>query len=232
MYLTMFLALLPVVAAVLFMLSPMPEMKLGEGEKSAEKSKKTAVGIFLCVVCIFLGACAEVTMTNWISSFMETEFHIDKAVGDVVDMAGFAVLLALTRIVYGKWGKNIWKTLLFGMIGAVVCYLVAGLSPYAIPAFIACILTGVFTAMLWPGTLIYMEEKMPNLGVAAYALMAAGGDSGGAAAPQLMGIVVDVTNNFQTGMLVSAIFPILGIVVLLIMKKFFKEEKDLSPLVK
>lgn len=232
MYLTMFFAFLPILSAVMFMLSPMPDMKMGEEKKSAQQNKKKGVGVLLCVLCIFLGACSEITMTNWISSFMETEFHIDKAVGDVVGMAGFAVLLALTRIVYAKWGKNIWKALFFGMIGAVVCYLVAGLSPYAVPAFIACILTGVFTAMLWPGTLIYMEEKMPNLGVAAYALMAAGGDFGGAAAPQLMGVVVDVTNNFQTGMLVSAIFPILGVVVLLIMKKFFKEEKDLQPLVK
>jgi MFS family permease len=216
----------------MFMLSPIPDMKVGEGERTTEKSRKKTIGILLCVLCIFFGACSEITMTNWISSFMETEFHIDKAVGDIIGMAGFAVLLAGTRIAYARWGKNIWKTLLIGMIGAAVCYLVAGFSPYAVPAFIACILTGICTAMLWPGTLIYMEEKMPNLGVAAYALMAAGGDFGGAAAPQLMGAVIDWTNNFQAGMLVSAIFPILGIVVLLIMKKFFKEEKNLQPVVK
>ena len=225
MYLTMFFAALPIIAAVLFIFSPIPDMKVEEGKKRAEKSKKNGIGILLCVLCIFLGACSEITMTNWISSFMETEFHIDKAVGDVVGMAGFAVLLAATRIAYAKWGKNIWKTLFLGMIGAAVCYLVAGLSPYTVPAFIACILTGVFTAMLWPGTLIYMEEKMPNLGVAAYALMAAGGDFGGSAAPQLMGIVVDATGSFQTGMLVSAIFPVLGVVVTIVLWRYFKHRE-------
>lgn len=36
-----------------------------------------------------------------------------------------------------------------------------------------------------------MEEKFPHLGVAAYALMAAGGDFGASVAPQLLGVVVD-----------------------------------------
>jgi fucose permease len=97
--------------------------------------------------------------------------------------------------------------------------------------FIACVLTGIFTAMLWPGTLIFMEEKMPNLGVAAYALMAAGGDFGASAAPQLMGVIADVA-NFKVGMAVSAIFPALGIVVLFIMRAYFKEKPALHTLEK
>ena len=43
-------------------------------------------------------------------------------------------------------------------------------------SFFSCILTGLFTSMLWPGTLIMMEENIPHVGVSAYALMAAGGD--------------------------------------------------------
>lgn len=228
MYLTMGLACLPVLTSILFLFSPMPDMPVGESGEKGLKSKKKAVGIFLCVLCIFFGASAEVTMTNWVSSFMETEFDIDKAVGDVVGMAGFAIVLAITRIVYAKWGKNIWKTLLVGMIGAVVCYLIAGLVSNGIVVFIACVLTGIFTSMLWPGTLIFMEENMPALGVAAYALMAAGGDMGAAAAPQLMGIVADFA-GFKVGMVVSAIFPVLGIVVLMIMRSFFKKP-DSAPL--
>jgi MFS-type transporter involved in bile tolerance (Atg22 family) len=61
--------------------------------------------------------------------------------------------------------------------------------------------------------------------VAAYALMAAGGDLGASLAPQLQGIVVDVVAQNTTeqvgmraGMLVSALFPLCGILVLLIIK--------------
>ena len=153
-------------------------------------------------------------------------------------------LLAITRIVYARFGKKIMPVLLWGMMGAVVCYLVAGFSTSVFPAFIACVLTGVFTSMLWPGSLIMMEEKMPSLGVAAYALMAAGGDLGASFAPQLMGIVVDKVKEsafamemsskwgvgveqvgLKVGMLVCAILPIIGIVVVLMATRFFKEKK-------
>ena len=92
---------------------------------------------------------------------------------------------------YSKFGKNIRPVLLGGMFGAACCYLVAGLAHSALAAFLACIFTGLFTAMLWPGTLIMMEETLPGVGVAAYALMAAGGDLGASVAPQLMGAVID-----------------------------------------
>ena len=245
MYLTLFFALLPVISSVLFMISPMPEMGNGEEVVTVEKTKKRVIGLGLCVACIFFGACAENAMTNWISSYMETALHIDKAMGDILGMAMFAILLALTRIVYAKWGKNIFLTLLIGMIGAVICYLVAGLSVSVIPAFIACILTGVFTSMLWPGTLIMMEENISSPGVTAYALMASGGDLGASVAPQLMGIVVDKVSasalakelsvklhlsveqiGLKAGMLCSAIFPIIGIGVVLTIMRYFKKNSD------
>jgi MFS family permease len=180
-------------------------------------------------------------MSNWVSSYMENALHIDKAIGDILGMAAFAILLGLTRMGYAKFGKNICRMLLFGMIGAVACYLIAGLSTNVLPAFIACILTGMFTAMLWPGTLIMMEENIPGVGVAAYALMAAGGDLGASIAPQLMGIVVDTVTasdlavklgmstglspeqlGLKAGMLVTALFPLIGIAVVLFCMRHFK----------
>jgi len=222
MYLTMFFAALPVIASVLFMLSPMPDMTGDETASSAPKSGRKAVGIALCVGCIFLGSCTENTMSNWISSFMEAELQIDKAVGDILGMAMFAILLGITRICYAKWGKNIHKMLTVGMLGAAVCYLVVGLSAHVVPSFIACILIGIFSSMLWPGTLILMEERIPGVGVAAYALMAAGGDLGASVAPQLLGIIAD-NAGLKTGMLVSSVFPILGVVLLVVIHRFFKK---------
>lgn len=245
MYLTIFFALLPIIAAVLFMLSPMPDMGGASASVSVENTKRRAVGFALCVACIFFGSCAENAMSNWISSYLEKSLQIDKAVGDLLGMAGFAILLGLARIGYAKFGKKIMWVLLIGMLGATACYLVAGLAPGIIPAFIACVLTGIFTAMLWPGTLIMMEENVPSPGVAAYALMAAGGDFGAAIAPQLLGLVVDkvsastfakdlsVTLNLTTeqiglkaGMLTTSIFPILGAIVVLVIMRYFKPKKQ------
>ena len=247
-YLTLFFAALPVIPAILFMTSPMPDMSGKGSERTLDDTKKKAVGIALCVACIFFGSCAENAMSNWVSSYMENALHIDKALGDILGVAGFAILLGLMRMGYAKFGKNIMPVLLVGMIGAVVCYLVAGLSLSVVPAFIACVLTGVFTSMLWPGTLIMMEEKMPNLGVAAYALMAAGGDLGASVAPQLLGIVVDGVSatswaaemgaglsltaeqiGLKAGMLTCSVFPLLGVIVVLIIIRYFKKQEK-SPL--
>lgn len=221
MYLTMFFAALPILASVLFAISPIPDMRAEASSAGVPKSRNRTIRIALCVCCIFLGSCAENVMSNWVSSYMEAQLHIDKAIGDIFGVAMFAILLGLTRIGYAKRGKNIIRFMLVGMIGASVCYLIAGLSTHSMPAFIACIFTGVFTAMLWPGTLIVMEENIPGVGVTAYALMAAGGDLGASVAPQIMGMVAD-TANLQTGMLVSAIYPILGIACMLVIRRFFR----------
>lgn len=231
MYLAMFFAALPIIASVLFMCSPMPDMSSNENSTKTQNSKKKITGIALCVGCIFLGSCAENVMSNWISSYMDAQLHIDKALGDILGMAMFAILLGITRISYAKWGKNIVRMLLIGMIGAAICYLVAGLTTHIVPAFIACILTGVFTSMLWPGTLIMMEENIPGVGVAAYALMAAGGDLGASVAPQLMGIIAD-NFSLQTGMLASSVFPILGVVLMIVIIRFFKKPKELPKIYK
>ena len=244
MYLTIFWALLPVVSFILYCTSPLPEMNISSDSTSKTAAKKSDFGIILCVMCIFLGSASENVMTNWISGYMENALHIPKAVGDVLGMASFAILLGIGRTMYAKCGKNISSTLLLGMAGAAVCYLAAGLSPSPVVSMLACILTGLCTSMLWPGTLILMEEKFPGPGVTAYALMAAGGDFGGSMAPQLMGIVVDKVAaskwaaelgtavsmsaeqiGMKAGMLITALFPIVGVALLIYMKRYFSKQK-------
>ncbi len=240
MYLTMFWALLPVSAAVLFMLSPMPDMNGAHGGEQKQKHGRQGLGLALCVACIFFGSCAENAMSAWISSYMENALHIDKALGDILGVAMFAILLGFVRIWYAKFGKHILRVLLVGMIGAAVCYLIVSFTANTYLAFAACVLTGVFTSMLWPGTLIMMEENIPGVGVAAYALMAAGGDFGASMAPQLMGIVVDQVAagsaaaqlsmtlglspeqiGLKAGMLVTALFPIAGTAVVIWLMRYF-----------
>lgn len=243
MYLTLLWAVLPLISFVLYCTSPLPQMDLSHSPQSA-KGKK-GLGMLFCVLCIFLGSAAENTMTNWISGYLETALRLPKTVGDILGLAMFAALLGISRTLYAKYGKNITKVLLVSMAGAVLCYLVAGLSPNAVLSLIACVLTGICTAMLWPGTLILMEEKIPNPGVAAYALMAAGGDFGASVAPQAMGIVVDKVAvgtfaaqlsaqtgmtpdeiGMKVGMLTAAVFPLLGVCLLLYMRRYFKKQKQ------
>ena len=98
--------------------------------------------------------------------------------------------------------------------------------------------------MLWPGTLILMEEKIHAPGIAAYALMATAGDMGASVAPQMLGIVVDKVSTstyaaemsltaamspeevgLKTGMLLASVFPILGTLLLLYIRKTYGKQK-------
>lgn len=243
MYLTFFWAILPVIASLLLMTSPLPDMDMEHNEAKTINSKYRTKSILLCIACIFLGACAENTMSNWISVYTEKALHIPKVWGDIFGMSLFAILLALTRTAYGKYGKNIFRVLTFGMLGSVICYLAVAFSPNAILSLLSCVALGICSSMLWPGTLILMEEKIPSVGVAAYALMAAGGDFGASFAPQTLGIIVDniaLTEwaktfgesisltpeqvGFKIGMLIASIFPLLGIFLLAYMKKHFNKQ--------
>ncbi|MBQ4332419.1 MAG: MFS transporter [Clostridia bacterium] len=241
LYLALFWATLPVMSSLLFCISDLPDLQLSSGDRG-QKTAGRAKGIALCLLCIFLGSSAENTMTNWISGYMEVALQIPKEVGDMLGLAVFALLLALTRVWYARYAPDITKTLLVSMIGATVCYLAVGLVGQVYVAFAGCILTGIFTSMLWPGTLILMEEKIPSPGVAAYALMAAGGDFGASVAPQMMGILVDRVSaspfaaqlsasmgatpeeiGMKVGMLVSTLFPALGVALVLYIRRVYKK---------
>ena len=241
MYLTLFFAALPLITGYLFATSPIPDLNLSR-EKGEKGGTYKRIGILLCLFCIFLGGAAEISMTNWVSVFLETALGIPKTAGDILGLMAFAVLLAVTRTLYAKYGKNISKTLLLGMLGATICYIIAGISTIPVISMLACILTGIATSMLWPGTLILLEEKIPNPGVAVYALMAAGGDLGGSVAPQLLGLLVDTVSassfaqnagavlnlapeqvGLKVGMLVGALFPFAGTILLIYMRRYLKK---------
>ena len=241
MYLTLFLSILPLAAAVLFSVAPIPDFSI-EQSKSGKSSKRRSIGLALCTGCIFLGGAAEVTMTNWISVYMEKALQIPKTYGDIFGMALFALLLGIGRILYAKFGRNIMSALMIGMISSTVCYLIVGVVNQAVISFVACVLVGFFTAMLWPGTLILMEENISSPGIAAYALMAAAGDLGASLAPQLLGVIVDDVSlsvwgqnlaaqlmcsgeelGLKVGMLVIALCPLLGTILLLFAKRHFSK---------
>lgn len=238
-YLVLFYALLQFIPFALFYKSPIPEFDVSHNSSSGTHNSRK-IGIILCVACIFLGSAAENVMTNWISGYMEAALNIPKSYGDILGMALFALCLGFGRTLYAKFEKNIFNVLVFGMAGSAICYIVAALSSNAFISLSACVLTGFCTSMLWPGNLILMEENIPSPGIAAYALMAAGGDLGASIAPQLMGIIVDKISTsapsgplvdplllpeqigMNIGMLVTALFPIIGVFLLIGMKKYFK----------
>ncbi len=239
MYLALLWSVVPFIAFLMFLKAKLPSINNFEGQQ--KKTKIFNKGIILCTLCIFFGGAAECTMSQWASGFIENVMEVPKVYGDVVGVALFAALLGAGRTLYSRYGKRIINILLFGMLGASICYFAASLSLSPVIGIIACAFTGVFTSMLWPGTLIYVEEKFENVCVAVYALMAAGGDMGASLAPQLLGIVSDefsltsfalkISGMFnisteqvgmRAGLLVAGLFPVAGVICVICMKKYFK----------
>ncbi len=232
----------PLCAAVLFAMADIPSPDTASDAKNAAGIFRNPL-LILCVACIFLGGAAENTMTQWISGYLEAAVGLDKLWGDVCGTALFAVMLGLGRSLYARYGKRIDRVLFAGFAGAVICYVTAALSHNAVVGLAACALTGFCVSMLWPGTLIRTAELLPATGVAVYALLAAGGDLGGSVGPQLVGSLTDfVAENglcrwigpeltseqlgFRAGMLCAALFPLCGIIVVLVTNRLAQNKMD------
>lgn len=228
--------LIPIVATVFFARAELPEMATPEKTSGAVRFLKNG-GVWLCVLGIFLGGAAEVTMAQWASSYIEQALSLPKIWGDIFGVAVFAVALGLGRSLYAKIGKNISRALFFGAIGATLCYLTAAIVPTnnlfcAIIGLVACAITGFCVSMMWPGSLIVASDRYPQGGVMIFALMAAGGDFGASVGPQLVGVITDAAIENQSlislaeklslapeqlgmklGMIVGMLFPLIAIIV-------------------
>ncbi|MBQ3019159.1 MAG: MFS transporter [Clostridia bacterium] len=244
-WLSLGLSLVPLISFALFLGAKFPKMETPEKATGALALMKSKA-LWLCVFGIFLGGASEVSMAQWSSGYLEEALKIKKVWGDVFGVAGFGLMLGLGRTMYAKKGKNIEKVLFLSALGAFACYVVAILSNVAIIGLIACAMTGFCTAMLWPGSLIVAAEKMPTAGVFMYAMMAAGGDLGASAGPQLVGAVTDAVAksgwaveladslhlsieqlSMKAGMAVGAIFPLLASFVFLCIWKTKKKQDGL-----
>ncbi len=242
MWLAVAFAALPALTALLFAGSTLPELRNEDEKQGGGMGPAVKSGVLIFVFCIFLGGSSECSMSQWCSGFAEKALGIDKVWGDLFGLTLFGAMLGLGRSLYAKFGKNIGRVLTLGMVGAVVCYLVAALIPVPLVGLVACGLTGFCTSMLWPGSLISMSERIPQGGVTVFALMAAGGDLGAAVGPQLIGLVTDGVAKtdaaarlaislgqtpdaiaMRAGMLVAALFPLAGIAVVAAIRKRAKK---------
>jgi len=228
-YLAFAFAAIPLVSALLFAFSEIPQMETPEKASSAFHLLGNR-GVWLCVLGIFLGGASECTMSQWASGYLEGALGIDKVWGDVFGVALFSVMLGLGRTLYSRIGKNIERVLMLGALGAFACYVTAALFPLPAVGLTACALTGFCVSMLWPGSLIAASDRFPEGGVFIFALMASGGDLGASVGPQLIGIITDTIAasgafsglfpsllpeqiGMRAGMLIASIFPLCAVFV-------------------
>lgn len=225
------MTLVPVLAGILFFRAKIPPMQTPEKTAGAVRFLKDKT-VWLCIAAIFLGGASECTMAQWASGYLEQALGLPKVLGDLLGVALFAVALGFGRTLFSKIGKYPSRAILWGAIGAVSCYLIAALSPFAVVGLLGCAFTGFCVSMMWPGSLLVASDRFPTGGVLIFALMAAGGDLGASVGPQLVGVITDLAIGnsavqsladtlqmapeqlgMRIGILICALFPLLAIPV-------------------
>ena len=230
-WLILLMTAVPLTATLLFIRTPIPEMQTPEKTSGALRFMKDKT-VWLCVLAIFLGGASECTMAQWASGYLEQALGLPKVLGDLMGVACFSVALGMGRSLFAKVGKHPSRAILWGAVGAVACYLIAALSPFAIVGLLGCAFTGFCVSMMWPGSLLVASDRFPAGGVLLFALMAAGGDMGASIGPQMVGVVTDVAIavpaiselaatlrlapeqlGMRLGMLIGMLFPLCAIPV-------------------
>ncbi len=233
-YIMLAWSLLPLVNAILFCKVPIADGIPEEKRQSMKELIKNKYFIVFLII-IFAGGSAELSISQWASSFIEKGINLPKVAGDILGVCGFAVMMGIGRTVSGKLGSRLdtSKIMMHGTIVLALCMVIAAISPFSWLNILAIIVGGLAVSLQWPGTLMIAADFFPFAGAWMFAILAAAGDVGASFAPWLLGNIADCISSSQsvielaqmfsitteqiglrTAMLFGAIFPLVGFVAL------------------
>ena len=188
-------------------IAPLVETGKSMGIRALLRSKLFWV-FALLMVC---AGASEQAMSQWASAFAESGLRVSKAVGDLAGPCLFSILMGLGRVFHAKIGEKIDLTKYLAACGllCIGSYLLATLSPWAVPSLLGCGLCGLSVAAMWPGVFSLAAEKCPLGGTAMFALLALAGDLGCSSGPTVVGFVsTALEDDLKRGLLAGIVFPI------------------------
>ena len=205
-------ALIPIANFLLFTRVPIANL-ISEEEQAMSVGQLFKTGMFWLFLLLMIcsGAC-EQAVSQWASTFAEQGLGVSKTVGDLAGPMFFAIMMGISRAVYGKYGEKLplKKFMLGSGLLCMFSYLLISLSPYPALGLIGCGICGFSVGIMWPGTFSLASASMPTGGTALFALIALGGDVGCSGGPTYVGMVSSALgNNLREGILFAIIFPIL-----------------------
>ncbi len=215
-------ALVPVINGFIFLKTPIAPL-IADGERGMTVGELFRNKIFwlLVVMMVCSGAC-EQGVSQWVSAFAETGLGISKTAGDLAGPMTFAVMMGISRVIYGKYGDKL-DLEKFMSASAVLCifsYIFAALAPLPLLSLIGCALCGFSVGIMWPGTFSRAAATLRTGGTAMFALLALAGDLGCSAGPTLVGFVSDAAGgNLKTGIFAAVLFPVVMALCLIIGRK-------------
>ena len=223
--LTLIWALVPLLNTFNFINCPIERLvEDGEGMGIA-KLLKTPIFWLMIILMVCSGA-SEVTMAQWASAFTESAIGVSKTVGDLAGPCLFAILMGISRMLYGKFSRKLDLTKVMLICGAmcVGCYLLASLSSLPILGLTGCALCGLAVGIMWPGSISISSQNCPRGGTAMFAFLALAGDLGATVSPALVGKLSEMAGgDLKTGLLVATVFPVILVVGLIVLNKVKKE---------
>lgn len=187
-------------------------------DKKRSKSLKSIftssmfVWLFLLMIC---SGAAEQAMSQWASYFAEAGLKVSKTIGDLLGPCAFAMLMGISRAMYGKKGERIKLERAMALSSAlcIISYLIVIFSPLPILSLIACAICGFSVGIMWPGTFSLAAKRYRQGGTAMFAILALAGDVGCALGPAIVGFIANRTiYGLRAGMVPVLIFPVIMIV--------------------
>ena len=205
-------AAVPVCNLVYFIFVPLAPLSAeggGAGLKAIFKNKY--LWLFLLIM-LCAGAC-ELAISQWASLFAEKGLGVSKTVGDLTGPAVFALLMGISRLIYGKLSKRIGieYLMLFGGLLCVAAYLMIALVPDPVAGLVGVGLCGFSVGALWPGAFSAAVNIVKG-GTSLFAFLALAGDTGCILGPAVAGAFGD---DLHTGILVAVVFPALLVAALI-----------------
>lgn len=210
----------------LFYFALVPIAVLVEEKKGLKIGELCRTPLFwLLVVLMICSGASEQGMSQWASAFAEAGLGVSKTLGDLAGPCFFAVMMGLARVMYATFSSrlNLQGFMLGSSVLCIVCYLLAAVSPWPLPALIGCGVCGFSVGILWPGTFSIAAKECPLGGTAMFAFLALAGDLGCAAGPAVVGTVSGFfQDNLKMGLAAAVVFPVLMIAGLLRNRRWSK----------
>ena len=176
---------------------------------------------WLVIVMMVCAGASEHAVGQWVSAFAESALQISKTVGDLLGVCAFAVMMGLSRAIYGKYSDRIplKKMMLFSAMLCILCYCLAAFTVSPVWGLLGCAVCGFSVGIFWPGTFSMAAVALPGGGTAMYAFMALAGDLGCSSGPTVVGMVAEAFGgDLRRGIAVALVFPIVMLAGTAIMK--------------
>lgn len=214
-------AMIPAANLILCGVCPMYQLD-AEGESLPFRHIFKMKYFWLFVLLMLCAGAAEHAMVQWSSFFAEESLHITKAVGDLLGPCMFAILMGISRAVYGAFGDRLplQKLLVITGFGCVASYLLAVFSPIPILSLVGCGICGLTVGLMWPGSFNLCAKYCPKGGTAMFALLAVAGDLGCSAGPSVVSSAAALFDGqIKAGLLAATVFPMLLVMGVLSLKE-------------